>query len=145
MFINLVFFSLQIGTTFLKTSHLYVTCYYCLILLGQPRLSIFHRAFNLAGMPPINVQAKNVDTVFWRVSRELIWWKKACRFKGNQKMRKIRIGRWSAADGPRRIFREDADSCVWVIGRWRVTDEWRREKKVRILRGFWWFSCNILV
>ena len=40
-----------------------------------------------------------VDTVFWHVSRKVFWRRRGCQFERNQKMYRVRIGRWDAADG----------------------------------------------
>ena len=51
-------------------------------------------------------------------------------------MYQIGIGQWSEADGPGRIFREDADPYGLMVGRWGVADELGGETEVRNLQGF---------
>jgi len=54
-----------------------------------------------------------VDTIFWHVSKKVILWRGGCRFGRNQKMYRIRIGRWGATDGPEGIFHKNADPVIW--------------------------------
>ena len=44
-------------------------------------------------------------------------------------MYRVRTGRCGVADGPERIFREDADPHGLVIGRCEVADESETEKR----------------
>jgi len=53
----------------------------------------------------------------------------------NQKVHRIRIGRWGAADGPEGIFYEDVDPRDLVISRWEVADESGGEKKFKLYKG----------
>jgi hypothetical protein len=71
-----------------------------------------------------------VDTIFWHVSKKVILWRGGCRFGRNQKMYRIRIGRWGATDGPEEIFHKDADPRDLVIGRWEVANEPGGKKEI---------------
>ena len=57
-----------------------------------------------------------VKTIFWHVSREVMLWRKSCRFGRNQNMHRIKVGRWGCSWRTRRIFHEDADRPIWPMG-----------------------------
>ena len=86
-----------------------------------------------------------VDTVFWHVSRMVIlmkgrWpiWKKPKDVQGwNRPMEPVR---WT-----RGICFEDADPLALVLSRWELPIKSGGKKETRILQGFWWIGCNILV